>query len=334
MIRASRTSINPAFTHRKEPQINGKPPGAGPIYFCEAGARLRIGRRRLNTRVLPATRLKSRGKFMNKHRTKSGFTLIELLVVIAIIAILAALLLPALSKAKARGNRASCLNNLRQWGLSLDMYLDDNNQYFPDFSIANNTPGAPSGYDQDNIHWTDLATFAAGGYGNSAWFNVLPPYVSQKALWQYAADPASFVNGRSVFNCPTARFLPGEVDPLNRVAFSYGLNFKGTNGLTPASVPFRATDILHSSAFVFLSDVRANSGETPFFGSNPLNDLGAARGSLNHLSARHDQGANLTFLDGHSSFFKYTYLAYQKGTKIGDPGLGDVNWSYDGSPSQ
>jgi hypothetical protein len=42
------------------------------------------------------------------------------------------------------------------------MYLDDNNQILPDFSIANNTPGAPGGYDQDNIHWTDLAGFAAG----------------------------------------------------------------------------------------------------------------------------------------------------------------------------
>jgi prepilin-type processing-associated H-X9-DG protein len=214
------------------------------------------------------------------------------------------------------------------------MYLDDNNQTFPDFSIANNTPGAPSGYDQDNIHWTDLAIFHAGGYGNSAWFNALPPYVSQNALWQYAANPANFVNGRSIFNCSAARFLPAEVDPLNRVAFSYGINFKGANGLVPASSPFKAIQVLHPSAFVFFSDVRANSGEIPFFGAKPLNDLGAARGSLNHLSSRHDAGANLTFLDSHAAYFKYTYMAYQKGTKIGDPGNPDINWSYDGTPSQ
>jgi prepilin-type N-terminal cleavage/methylation domain-containing protein/prepilin-type processing-associated H-X9-DG protein len=269
-----------------------------------------------------------------KRNAKRGFTLIELLVVIAIIAILAAMLLPALAKAKQSARRVACTSNLRQWGLALTMYLDDNNQIFPDFSIANNTPGAPSGYDQDNIHWTDLATFAAGGFGNRAWFNALPPYVSQKPLWQYAANPADFVNGRSIFNCSTAHFLPAEVNPLDRVAFSYGINFKGTNGLVPAGSPFKATMVLHPSAFVFFSDVRANSGEVPFYGANSLNDLGAPRGSLNHLSSRHDAGANLTFLDGHAAYFKYSYMAYQKGTKIGDPGNPDINWSYDGTPSQ
>ncbi len=265
---------------------------------------------------------------------KAGFTLIELLVVCVIIGILASLLLPTLVRAKEKARGISCLSNLRQWGMALDMYLDDNSQTFPDFSIANNTPGAPSGYSQDNILWADLTIFATEGYGNSAWFNVLPPYVSQSPLWQYAANPTNFVTGHSIFNCPTARFLPAEVDPLNRVPFSYGINFKGTNGLVPASSPFTAGQVAHPSAFVFFSDVRANSGETPFYGANPLNDLGAPRGSLNHLSSRHDAGANLTFLDGHAAHFRYTYIACQKGTKIGDPAVPDINWSYDGTPSQ
>ena len=71
---------------------------------------------------------------MMKSRTTSSFTLIELLVVIAIIAVLASLLLPALSKARERARTTTCSNNMRQHGMSVQMFSADNDGYLPNWT--------------------------------------------------------------------------------------------------------------------------------------------------------------------------------------------------------
>lgn len=266
-----------------------------------------------------------------KHR---GFTLIELLVVIAIIAVLASLLLPALARAKGQAQRAGCASNARQWGLALTMYLDDNRSVFPLAKIATATPGAPAGYNEDDPRWSDLAAFHAAGEGDSVWYNALPSYVQSKPLWQYAADPAAFINSPSIFNCPTAAAQPPQFDPTVRVIFNYGMNYKGNTGLTGVGygTNFVASLIVNPSAFVFLSDVRAHFNETPFYGSNPTNEVGCSHCWASQISSRHNAGALLTFADGHGARFRYSYICSNAAPGVADPGNSDINWTYNGQP--
>ncbi len=265
--------------------------------------------------------------------TKRAFTLIELLVVIAIIAILASMLLPVLGAAKETANRAACAGNARQWGLALTMRLDDCRGVFPFAKIANGTPGAPSGYNEDQPQWSDLAAFHAAGEGDDVWYNALPSYAGGEPLWQIAANPTNFVGGRKIFDCPTARALPSDFGP-NRVVFNYGMNYKGATGFPGVGygTNFNLSMVVHPSAFVFLSDVRAHASETPFYGANPAGEVGCSHCWAAQVSSRHAAGAVLNFADGHVAYFKYSRICSQTGSKISDPGNPEINWTCNGQP--
>lgn len=282
------------------------------------------------------------------HKRKYGFTLIELLVVIAIIAILAAMLLPALAKAKEKAQRTASLNNLKQWGLSQTMYVDDFNQTFPMTKIPQGVAGASyiGGYNEDNPTWTDLAYFYTLNFGNDAWFNALPSYVAQKPLSYYAIQPGDalgnkpaidqFNNANNIFRCPSAiidpQLLPPNAPTYSRVFFRYGMNSKALDGM-PASVLRLRTPMITTSPskLVLFDEGRTITSETPFYGSaSKQADICKPQVYTTDLSSRHGGGSSLTFADGHAAWFKYTYMCADAGSKAADPGVPDISWTYDG----
>jgi prepilin-type N-terminal cleavage/methylation domain-containing protein/prepilin-type processing-associated H-X9-DG protein len=227
---------------------------------------------------------------------RTAFTLIELLVVIAIIAILASMLLPALAAAKAKAQTVKCLSNLKQWGVAVKMYSDDNRDFVPE---------------EGNI---GINVIVAGNA--DAWYNKVAPYCGTKTLHDLYASANSAVypvpSSPSIYSCPSAANPPqGQPTPAWNF-FMYGENNwlcvnKRADG-TPAVVLGQQTKMstLPKPSYTIIFgevDDSVYDSSTPSL-SGVQGKYATARHPSNRKPNSNDTRCNFTMGDGHAEGYK------------------------------
>jgi prepilin-type N-terminal cleavage/methylation domain-containing protein/prepilin-type processing-associated H-X9-DG protein len=208
-----------------------------------------------------------------------GFTLIELLVVIAIIAILAAMLLPVLGQAKHRAWTVQCVSNLRQIGMGMKMFADDNQELYPE-----------SGAD---IHWNtnDPTT------GKPSWM---------QQIYQYTMNT-------NVYDCPANIQLP----PDMQGPFNYFNGCRAAYLQAGGFAPLQNNSIRFPSSYALSGDTCGIPGETTGEDGGSFDPMdadkddysqncvgGANNGTPYELWQVHSSGQNILFVDGHSKWYK------------------------------
>ena len=205
-----------------------------------------------------------------------AFTLIELLVVIAIIAILAALLLPALTTAKKKAWKVSCTSNLHQVYLAMKMFADDNGELYPE-----------SGH---TIYWGAIDS------------------ITQKPSWM--EQIVAYAGTTNIYNCP------GNVQlPLNMQGpFNYFNGARAAFIVAQADASVKSTAIQFPSAFVLSGDTcgipNVSGGGTfdPFDADKDDYTQNCVGGQVNgtpyELWQVHSLGQNILFADGHAQWYK------------------------------
>jgi prepilin-type N-terminal cleavage/methylation domain-containing protein/prepilin-type processing-associated H-X9-DG protein len=242
-------------------------------------------------------------KHLPRQRVRAAFTLIELLVVIAIIAILAELLLPALSKAKSKAQAIFCLNNVRQLQLGWHVYLTENEDALPASTIA-----------QGQVEGENASLSNSWVLGDAKVDTTLSN-IENGVLFPHVGEA-------KVYRCPSDRSTVANHPELLRTR-SYSMNWwlNGYFGPDPVLNPTtrqwdktklsQLNDPGPSSTFVFLDENEQSIFNGAFYLLNPaawpLDTQGKDPNWYQLPSDRHSQGCSISFADGSVQHWRWSW---------------------------